>query len=71
MFCEKCGTKLEDDAKTCQNCGAVIDDQPITPIVEEKPQIVYVKKPAKKNASTVAIIFIVLAVGLTLLFLGV
>ncbi|MBO5726091.1 MAG: zinc-ribbon domain-containing protein, partial [Clostridia bacterium] len=22
MFCEKCGTKLPDNARFCENCGA-------------------------------------------------
>ena len=26
MFCEKCGTKLPDDASFCTNCGASIND---------------------------------------------
>ena len=27
MFCEKCGTKLEDDAVFCTNCGAKIGEE--------------------------------------------
>ena len=27
MFCEKCGTKVEDNATSCQKCGATIVDQ--------------------------------------------
>ncbi len=29
MFCPNCGNKIEDDAKFCENCGAVINTQTI------------------------------------------
>ena len=40
MFCEKCGTKLEDGSLFCDNCGAKLDDKPmVSPTVEVVPQV--------------------------------
>ena len=29
MYCERCGTKLEDDARFCPNCGSSVDAENI------------------------------------------
>ena len=58
MFCENCGTKLEDDAKTCQNCGKVINPEQAQ---KPEPQIIYVEKRAKISNTTSAMIFIIIA----------
>ena len=36
MFCEKCGTKLPDEAEFCTNCGTRISDSKETPKEEPK-----------------------------------
>lgn len=52
MFCPNCGTKNEDEALFCGNCGArlVIDVPQETPVqesVEEEPEVT----PVQENVS--------------------
>ena len=40
MFCTKCGTQLNDNAKFCTTCGSAVAADPVTPIVtEEETQV--------------------------------
>ena len=38
MFCENCGTKLEDGVNICPNCGKAIGMQPIPPTFSHSTQ---------------------------------
>ncbi|MCZ9989361.1 zinc ribbon domain-containing protein [Brachyspira hyodysenteriae] len=38
MFCQKCGTQINDDAKFCTNCGASISIASNTNMVNEQMQ---------------------------------
>lgn len=64
MFCEQCGTQLDNDSKFCLNCGT-----PITPV--EAPPAAPVEAPAapgffssKKNVMITCIVAAVLVVGI-------
>lgn len=52
MFCPKCGASLEDGAKFCGSCGAVIGEVPAQDPVQAPAQIpvqAQAEKPAKKS----------------------
>ena len=53
MFCYKCGTELDDNAKFCHKCGAsqVLDDEPviIDPDKENDVPSSVVRRPDKEN----------------------
>ena len=70
MFCRKCGTKLEENARFCGNCGTeviIINNIQPQPIKEE---IVYVKEEKIKSLVNDSLIYgvvlgtIVIAIGL-------
>ena len=39
MFCEKCGTKLPDNARFCENCGAKQEEIPVVVAPVEQPVV--------------------------------
>lgn len=59
MFCEKCGAKLEDDAKFCFNCGAKI-----TAEIPNQEMVVHTEK--KRRISPVKIC-IIAAIGVCII----
>lgn len=55
MFCSKCGTKNEEGARFCVNCGATLSDK--AEAVENKNTVVDKKsKPKKKSAGLIAFV---------------
>lgn len=62
MFCEKCGTKLEDGSLFCDNCGAKVSEMTMV------PQVIPVvpKKPMEKLTK----LFIFEVIALVLLAIG-
>lgn len=70
MFCEKCGTKLPDDAAFCTNCGASVSGE--TKKVEEKvsdKEVLLQVKPTYKTGYMilpyiVTIVILIACIGL-------
>ena len=68
MFCSKCGKQIDDDAKFCEYCGAVINDQTVSSEKSEQSGITSKKVSVKKEINkpliiTIIAVVIVLIVG--------
>ena len=51
MFCSKCGTKLEDGASVCPNCGTQVGEEPLKKKVEDTASEAFNKSEKElKNA---------------------
>jgi len=56
MFCQKCGTQIDDNSKFCISCGATVEEEPTVQAQPQQPQYqqpqyqqpqyVYVQKPS-------------------------
>ena len=53
MFCAKCGKEIPNDAKVCPNCGAAVEEEKATPVVEAKP----VEAPKKSKVVILGLTF--------------
>lgn len=66
MFCKNCGKQIDDDAKFCEHCGAVINTQTISSKKSEQSDVtsrnVFVKKEI--NKPLLIIIIIIVAIGI-------
>ncbi len=49
MFCENCGKNIEDDAKFCEHCGAVINTPTISNEKSEQTGVTSEKASVKKR----------------------
>ena len=81
MFCVKCGTKLEENAKFCVKCGKEVvkdikvkkttSDQPIKK--QPEPKIVYIKdepiEPLMDTKTIVAIMLSIVTISIILIIL--
>lgn len=56
MFCAKCGKEIPNDAKVCPNCGAAVEEENATPVVEAKP----VEAPKKSKVLVLSIVLSVI-----------
>ena len=56
MFCAKCGKEIPNDAKVCPNCGAAVEEEKATPVVEAKP----VEAPKKSKVLVLSIVLSVI-----------
>lgn len=62
MFCENCGKQIEDDAKFCKHCGAVINTQTISNEKSKQSGITSKKVSVKKEINKPLLITIIIAV---------
>ena len=62
MFCSKCGKQIEDDAKFCEHCGAVINTPTISNEKSEQSGVTSKKISVKKEINKPLIITIIIAV---------
>ena len=62
MFCEKCGKQIDDDAKFCKHCGAVINTQTISNEKSKQSGITSQKVSVKKELNKPLLITIIIAV---------
>lgn len=60
MFCGKCGAQLEDDAKFCPACGAVIEQN--TASEKQKPSGSGIAKIMKSPSRMIGVAAVVLVV---------
>lgn len=71
MFCPECGTKNDDEAKFCENCGAKLEEQEVVSTAQpvNNVQPVQVKKLSKK--AKIAIIGVIAVIGAIAIFVNV
>lgn len=62
MFCENCGKQIEDDARFCEHCGAVINTQIISNEKSKQSGITSQKVSVKKELNKPLLITIIIAV---------
>ena len=62
MFCENCGKQIEDDAKFCEYCGAVISTQTIGNEKAEQAGVTSKKVSVKKELNKPLLITIIVAI---------
>ena len=71
MFCSKCGKQIEDDAKFCEHCGAVINTPTIRNEKSEQTVITSKKVSVKKEINKPLIITIIAVVIVLIVVIGV
>ena len=78
MFCRACGKDLREDAKFCDNCGAVVQEVPVEkvpeqPVKPEAPKPPKEKKERKKTKKTTRVVvtvsvLLILAISAALMY---
>lgn len=67
MFCENCGKNIEDDAKFCEHCGAVINTPTISNEKSEQTGVTSEKASVKKEVNKPLLIAIIVIVVIAIL----
>lgn len=74
MFCSKCGKQIDDDAKFCEYCGAIINDQTVSGEKSKQTMVTnnntsvkkYINKPLLITIIAIVIVLIVGSAGIIL-----
>lgn len=67
MFCSKCGKQIDDDAKFCEYCGAVINDQTVSSEKSKQTMVTNNNTSVKKNINKPLLIAIIVIVVIGIL----